>query len=261
MDKSFLIDGRLVFHSGRNELVSQNRQEIKEILNTPCARCLEVLLSAPGQIVSQTELYKAGWGEGWKEVSPNTLYQNILLARKALRNVSESDDDFIITVPRKGFRFNENIPVTESALSPEAESQQAAAISKEDSVSAGRPLTYTLSRLLIPATCLFVILAVAIFTLGIYRFDNTYHDDFSDDYIYFETRSECDIHLSKQVALSSTEIEKLLNLWPAITSDCSGFPLRYVTPYRNRLSVFYLSCDSKDKAKRICRSSYLRLSK
>lgn len=261
VNKIFDIDGRLAFHSGRNELVSQTRHDIKETLNVPCARCLEMLLNAPGQIISQAELYKAGWGDGWKEVSPNTLYQNILLARKALRTVSESADEFIITVPRKGFRFNESIPVTDCESDPLVESRQATGMEKEDSVSGGRPVGHLLFRLLIPAACIFFILAAAILALGFNKFGNTFYDDFSDDYVYFQTRSECNIYLNERRALTSSETERILNTWPILTSDCRVFPLRYITASNYKHGIFYLSCNTQDKAQRICRSGYLRILK
>lgn len=70
MNTTFLIDGRLVFDCGQNALASLVHPDITENLNEPCARCLEALLAAQGNIVSQAELYKAGWGESYKEVSP-----------------------------------------------------------------------------------------------------------------------------------------------------------------------------------------------
>ncbi|WP_165458799.1 winged helix-turn-helix domain-containing protein [Raoultella ornithinolytica] len=259
MNKIFDIDGRVAFHSGRNELVSQTRHEIKETLNVPCARCLEMLLNAPGQIISQAELYKAGWGDGWKEVSPNTLYQNILLARKALRAVSESDDEFIITVPRKGFRFNEGIPVTDCEPGPITESRQTTGMAKDDSVSDGRPVGHLLLRFLTIAACTFFILSAAILALGFHKFGNTFNDDFSDNYIYFQTRSECDIYLNKRKVLTSAETEHILNTWPMLTSDCKLFPLRYLTESNYKYGIFFLSCNTQDKAHRICRSGYLRI--
>ncbi|EFE96108.1 winged helix-turn-helix domain-containing protein [Serratia odorifera] len=266
MNKTFLIDGKLVFHSDRNELVSVNHPDIKETLNGPCARCLTALLNAPGQIISQTELYKAGWGNSYKEVSPNTLYQNILLARKALRNVSDNDDEFIITVPRKGFRFNEVIPVSDASstadqLPPHTGEPQLTGIVKGHAKTDGLAEHHLLDRLLIPASLIFIILSAVIFAMGVYRYDNTYHDDFSGDYVYFKAFSGCEIYLNKQEALPSSEIQNILNAWPVITSDCSKLPLRYLTAYHNHLRVFYLSCNTKDKADRICRSGHLRMLK
>ncbi|WP_320699989.1 winged helix-turn-helix domain-containing protein, partial [Enterobacter bugandensis] len=114
MKTTFMIDDRVVFEGGQNALTSLVHPDTTENLNEPCARCLEALLAAQGRVVTQAELYKAGWGDSYKEVSPNTLYQNILLARKAFRKVADSDEDFIITVPRQGFRFNETLAVTVS---------------------------------------------------------------------------------------------------------------------------------------------------
>lgn len=88
MKNSFLIDSRVIFNSGKNELAILVHPDLVEILNEPCARCLQVLLNAEGNIVSQADLYKAGWGESYQDVAPNSLYQNIVLARKAFRKIA-----------------------------------------------------------------------------------------------------------------------------------------------------------------------------
>ncbi|WP_142514620.1 winged helix-turn-helix domain-containing protein [Klebsiella huaxiensis] len=72
---------------------------------------MEILLEDPGSIVSHQQLYDAAWENSVIETSPNTLYQTILLVRTALKAVSESTEDFIITVPRQGFVFNEKMQV------------------------------------------------------------------------------------------------------------------------------------------------------
>ncbi|HGM5493267.1 TPA: transcriptional regulator [Serratia fonticola] len=77
------------------------------MLGRPSSRCLKIILEDPGSIVSHQQLYDTTWENSVVESSPNTLYQTILLVRKALKAVSESTDEFIITVLRKGFMFNE----------------------------------------------------------------------------------------------------------------------------------------------------------
>ncbi|HHT7392511.1 winged helix-turn-helix domain-containing protein [Klebsiella oxytoca] len=263
MDKTFLIDGRLVFHCAQNTLTSLARPDLTEILNEPCARCLEALLTAQGKLVSQEELYKSGWGETYKDVSPNTLYQNILLARKAFRKVTDSNDDFIITVPRQGFRFNEALVVTvgdtpeHSTLTPDESPAELHNSSKENKLTWCR--VSPLLRHAIPVSALLIFFFVIIFFFSSLNYGTTHYNDFTTEYDYFGAHDGCDIYISKR-RQPSVENEQLLKMLPGITSDCSSFPLRYVTPYRNHFSAFYLSCDSKDKADRICSSGYLQLS-
>ncbi|MGU3485209.1 winged helix-turn-helix domain-containing protein [Enterobacter bugandensis] len=265
MKKTYLIDGRVVFHSGQNELASQDNPNLTEILNEPCARCLEALLDAEGNIVPQAELYKAGWGEAYKDVAPNTLYQNILLARKAFRKIAESDDDFIITVPRKGFRFNETMTVTVK-VSPE-NSVSAPDKDRSESNSNGtktlllRDTAPTLlSRMPLPVAAIFIILALVIFIAGHSRYGATHHDDFTSEYDYAGAQNGCEFYVNKRQTVSSLKIEQLVQRWPGTTANCSRLPQRYITPYRNYHSVFYLSCNGKNKAERICSSGYLQLS-
>ncbi|MDM8041021.1 winged helix-turn-helix domain-containing protein [Klebsiella quasipneumoniae] len=263
MDKTFLIDGRLVFQCRQNTLTSLDRPDLTEILNEPCARCLEALLTAQGKLVSQEELYKSGWGEAYKDVSPNTLYQNILLARKAFRKVTDSNDDFIITVPRQGFRFNEALAVTigdtpgHSTSAPDESPAELHNRSKENKLIWRRVFPHLRHANLVSALLIFF--SVIIFIFSSLNYGTTHHNDFTAEYDYFGLHDGCDIYINKR-GQPGLDNELLLKMLPGITSGCKSLPLRYVTPYRNHFSVFYLSCDSKDKADRICNSGYLQLS-
>lgn len=265
MKKTYLIDGRVVFHSGQNELASLVHPDLLEILNEPCARCLEALLDAEGNIVRQAELYKAGWGEAYKDVAPNTLYQNILLARKAFRRIAESDDDFIITVPRQGFRFNETMMVSvrvspENAVSVQDKKMPESKSGGSKSIMLRDVIPTLLSRLSIPVTTAFILLALMVLIVASLKYGTTYHGDFTAEYNYAGEQKGCQVYLNKRQTLSAIKIEQLLILWPDITANCNRLPQRYITPYRNQHSVFYLSCNGKNKAERICSSGYLRLS-
>lgn len=265
MKKTFLIDNRVVFHSGQNELASLVHPDLSEILNEPCARCLEALLDAEGNIVRQAELYKAGWDEAYKDVAPNTLYQNILLARKAFRKVTESDDDFIITVPRKGFRFNETMTVTvgvspDNAVSVPDKKTSQSNTDGSNSLLFRATATTLLYRMTIPVTATFILLALVMYFVASLRYGTAHHDDFTAEYNYAGEKKGCQVYLNKRQTLSVIKTDQLLKIWPGITANCSRLPQRYITPYRNKYSVFYLSCNEKNKAERICSSGYLRLS-
>ncbi len=265
MKTTFLIDGRLVFHSEQNALTSLAQPDLMETLNEPCARCLEALLASKGSIVSQAELYKAGWGESYKEVSPNTLYQNILLARKAFKKVADSNEDFIITVPRQGFRFNETMSVTANDTHDNFASEPNEFSSKLNSEENGnllfrRTVYPLLLRLVLPTSVLFFVSSAIIFIFTFLHYGTINHEDFTKEYYFLGSYSRCEIYVNKRQTLSGVQTEQIMNIWPSITSDCNRLPLRYITPYRNHLSVFYLSCDSTEKADRICSSNYQRLS-
>lgn len=265
MSTTFCIDGRLAFHSGKNMLSRLDNPDLTEVLNEPCARCLETLLAAQGNVVSQAELYKAGWGKAHKDVSPNTLYQNILLARKAFRKVAENNDDFIITVPRNGFRFNENLAVTvcDNLDNPAAVSDEPESVlrgGRGDNISLRQTLSPLLLRVALPASALFIFLSAIMFMFMSFSYGLSRHDDFNADYVYAGNHAGCEIYLIKRQSLADVNAEQILRKWPDITSGCDRLPLRYVSPYRNLQSVFYLACDIKEKADRICSSGYRRLS-
>lgn len=113
MPQYFLLNDSIEFHPEVGQLVPRETSGQAVILNSPTSRCLQLLLERRYSLVSQQEFYGFVWGEEGHTVPVNTLYQNIALLRKALRNLDEQYDDMIITVTRKGFKLNENIHVQE----------------------------------------------------------------------------------------------------------------------------------------------------
>lgn len=264
MGKTFLIDSRIVFDCERNELYVLNQPELlKETLNEPCARCLEALLSSPGEIITQAELYTAGWGNDDREVSPNTLYQNILLARKALKSVSESNTDFIITLPRKGFKFNDAISVTIPDTANDINHGRDKNLSYENKAIANvspsmRLLSEKLNTFILPLSGLFIIIAFGIFIFSLYKYNKPYHQDITNAYQLSLEKAGCKIYINKREMINKTETQKLTETWPPLISDCTRYPNRYVSLYRQHFRIFYLSCSTQNETNRTCKTGYFR---
>ncbi|MDU4091689.1 MAG: winged helix-turn-helix domain-containing protein [Pantoea sp.] len=108
MGPVYLIDKSIYFYPKSHRLVCLAQEKEDTTLTQPAAKCLELLIISDG-LVSQNSLYDYAWGENSHNVSPNTLYQNISLIRRALKNIQTGADRWIITVPRKGFRFDHSI--------------------------------------------------------------------------------------------------------------------------------------------------------
>ena len=81
------------------------------ILNTPTARCLELLIERQGLVVSRDDFLEEVWGTKGIVVSHNTFYQNISLLRKSLKKTGLSDN-IVVTVRRKGFTLSSDVVIT-----------------------------------------------------------------------------------------------------------------------------------------------------
>lgn len=108
MGPVYLIDECIYFYPQNQKLVCRSQPKHDATLTQPAAKCFELLIKTDG-LVSQSSLYDYAWGDNSHNVSPNTLYQNISLIRRALKHISPGADRWIITVPRKGFRFDHSI--------------------------------------------------------------------------------------------------------------------------------------------------------
>lgn len=106
---NYIIDREIQFNIQENKLFYRKDHGRYVILNVPAARCLKLLLEESPGIVTQDIFITKVWSENGMFVSPNTLYQNISMVRRALREVSNKDINFIKTITRKGFQFNEQI--------------------------------------------------------------------------------------------------------------------------------------------------------
>ncbi|KFC09476.1 putative sensory transducer [Trabulsiella guamensis ATCC 49490] len=101
----YVINDCIDFRAGQNQLVLKS-SGVAAKLTYPAAKCLEIILDQQGKIVSHAELYQKVWEERGANTSPNTLYQNISLIRRALKEMVPDGDKLINTIPRRGFRIH-----------------------------------------------------------------------------------------------------------------------------------------------------------
>lgn len=105
----YIIDHVIKFNTVEGKLYSQADPRRFVSLTTPAARCLTLLLENSPEIVYQDNFINQVWGQDGIIVSSNTLYQNISMIRRGLRDISDSDAEYIKTIIRKGFQFNIDI--------------------------------------------------------------------------------------------------------------------------------------------------------
>ncbi|WP_176733575.1 winged helix-turn-helix domain-containing protein, partial [Aeromonas hydrophila] len=112
MNKNYIIDKKVLFSVANKTLSAIDGRTVK--LNTPTGQILEVLILHSGELIPQRDIYHMAWGEDGANVTPNTLYQNISLLRKALSDIG-LNASMVQTIRGKGFIFSataEEAPAT-----------------------------------------------------------------------------------------------------------------------------------------------------
>ncbi|MFV2597838.1 winged helix-turn-helix domain-containing protein [Escherichia coli] len=109
----YIINDEVRFNSSSNKLTSLLTSE-EVILTYPAGKCLKLLLDNAYSVVSHNQFFEKVWSDSGAEVATNTLYQNISMIRRSFREISSATifNDVIRTVPRKGFKINEEINIT-----------------------------------------------------------------------------------------------------------------------------------------------------
>lgn len=130
MKEKYLINNSVYFYPAQQLLVPISEEYAQVSLNVPASRCLTLLLEKKGEIVTKYDLSQDVWQSRGQYTSANTLYQNISLIRKALREVGISHDT-IHTIPREGFSFLGTAILMQEDNAPAENVSQAGAASKE----------------------------------------------------------------------------------------------------------------------------------
>lgn len=111
MSRRYLLDSSIVFFPDTYEFRDYSSLDKVNQLNQPASRCLELLIERAPDLVVQRDFYEFVWGEAASTVQLNTLYQNISLLRRSLKSYGYNYADMVLTVPRKGFKFNEKFSI------------------------------------------------------------------------------------------------------------------------------------------------------
>lgn len=121
---SYIINDEVIFNMDVNELQPVAGKDHEAItLNTPTARCLQLLLESNGNIISRDEFLSAVWKERGVVVSQNTFYQNISLLRKSLLRAGLTQD-VVFTVRQRGFVIATGTVIRQVTLQNEFNSAQ-----------------------------------------------------------------------------------------------------------------------------------------
>lgn len=253
---SYLLNDSVEFRPDENLLINKHNAQQQVSLSASSARCL-LLLIKKRDIVTQNELFEYAWGNNAASATPNNLYQNISLLRKALKGLTTHNNNWIVTLPRKGFRLDESVVAKEiivqqhtEAVLPEAEKtiQEQPGSGNSFFAKCSHPLT---ARLL---TCLGLVslLILGAVTVDYMLFPRT---SIARKFAFYKDVGACKIYFNNDVG----SFKKQIKILDTLEANCRRNPYTYVTVYPILRTATVLSCtvpvDSKDPQ---CTSNVIR---
>ncbi|WP_196062288.1 MULTISPECIES: winged helix-turn-helix domain-containing protein [unclassified Serratia (in: enterobacteria)] len=122
MKEKYVINDTVLYTPEEHRLTPLGRRGKETLLNTPVNRCLLLLLQNPGDVVRQETLLAEVWEKHGQYVTMNTLYQNILLLRRGMREAGVIISA-IKTIPKVGVKFTGKVQLVEEDDNTHAESE------------------------------------------------------------------------------------------------------------------------------------------
>jgi DNA-binding winged helix-turn-helix (wHTH) protein len=228
MDVVYLINDAIYFYPDKNKLICGKEAEQEVSLTQPATKCLELLLKTDG-LVSQKNIYDYAWGDNSQNVSPNTLYQNISLIRRALKKFMPGAERWVITVPRHGFRFDHTISVMIVPPPDEKEivkTERATIYKCFTDKKPFRPLLFILACFL-----------VLTFTSLTGSAKTNFHT-LATSYYKTKNQGECHFYIYK----NSDEIKDTISHTISRLINCEDYPHIYVSHHHLVKSISLFSC-------------------
>lgn len=240
MPDSYLIDEKIEFWPASHLLINSEGKEIT--LPSPTSRCLELLITSPG-LVTQQAIFQHVWGEDAASITPNNLYQNICQLRRALKNVAgNNEEEWIITVPRRGFHFNSNISIktlTESGnINSPAGKLEASVIPTEIVSADATPALRTNTKWIRLSLFIMLFIMLLISLLFINRKTNP-SDNIVERFSYYAKIDNCKLYYNNDMHGPAPHIKIIKTMKP----NCQKFPYVYITAYIITRTSSIFSCD------------------
>jgi len=253
---SYLLNDCVEFRPDENLLINKHNAQQQVSLSASSARCL-LLLIKKRDIVTQNELFEYAWGNNAVSATPNNLYQNISLLRKALKSLTTHNNSWIVTLPRKGFRLDESV-VTEEIIVQERTETPLPAV--EDRVQE-KPIrgdtffakcSHPQTARLLTYLALVILLIFGVVAADYKLFPRT---SIAGKFVFYKDVGACKIYFNQGGGGLKTHI-KILD---TLETNCRRNPYTYITVYPILHTATALSCtapvDSKDPQ---CTSSVIR---
>lgn len=252
----WIINDNIEFRPAGKMLISRDNPELCVVLTTPACRCLQLLLEASPDVVTQQELFKKVWEDEGMYVPANTLYQNISIVRRGLRTTGKTDRTLIATVPRKGFQTAPGVSITrmstkeendasasESALNSETSSGNTSGISIQTTTVHPIPGHHRQSRLIV-----FFMMAAA-FIAGVSALQYASYQrepyPFFSEYSFREQAQGCHYYVRDDSHNGDNNFNRIKTLITRTGLDCKKYPWVYLPLSNTAPSLVVLVCKNK----------------
>ncbi|GMQ39853.1 winged helix-turn-helix domain-containing protein [Enterobacter asburiae] len=258
MNNKYIINERVLFKPEESKLKPLGARGREVVLNVPSSRILYLLLSKNGAVVTQDEIYTEVWEKYGQRVTPNALYQNVSLLRKALKSAG------IVTLtikthPKSGFSYHGDIQVYEdeselprkkwtdepdlsrdlqqSQSIDEAEFSQTNNEEKKEAVSPSGKMTYW-------PVLRFTFFFVFITTVFLVLLPSSSDEHFTSEQNIVARVNGCPVYVdrgNRKVSLS-----KILVYLREKKIRCQEHDFLYMTKAPNKNEVIVMSCNSDE---------------
>lgn len=249
----YIINDEVKFNSSSNKLTSLATSD-EVMLTYPAGKCLSLLLDNAHQVVSHHRFFEKVWNGADSEVATNTLYQNISIIRRSFRELSTSPDasDIIRTVPRKGFKINEEATVkVVDNVKEKTEPEESIA----DKSNNEEPATVLKRRYLKKSNIIWLWISIAGISIYlicylIYNFHNNMshtvkREDVFAGYQNLTSKQGCTIYYDNKFFHTTDALTPAIDAMEKVGIDCKRNPYIYIST-TNTISGFYaLACSSK----------------
>lgn len=252
-NKFYIINNEIEFWPDKKLLRLVGSPESYYILNSPAAKCFELLLTHEG-LVSHKELYDFAWEKEVFEPSPNTLYQNMSILRRGLRKIGVSNPDIIATVARKGFKLRE---LTEVIAMEESPTDFNEVISGAEVVEISEQGISVNKKHLLSKQALFISLSGVLFLLLLfydYRVINYSRDPLAD-YAFVVKNDDCLFYANKE-ADPQVSAKLKINMF-----NCKNYPYNYITQFVTTSNFSVMACNFpliEKNDRTLCKAMYFR---
>ncbi|RAU50184.1 transcriptional regulator [Pseudocitrobacter sp. RIT415] len=265
----YIINDEVKFNSSSNKLTSLTTSD-EVMLTYPAGKCLSLLLDNAHQVVSHHRFFEKVWSGAESEVATNTLYQNISIIRRSFRELSTSPDasDIIRTVPRKGFKINEEatVKVVETPKdTPEHDAIHEDVVNQEESLP---PLK---ERLLKKSNIMWLWISIAcvsiyIISYMIYNFHNNMShtvksEDVFSEYKHLVTKQGCTFYYDNKSFPSANALAPVINEMNRLDIKCERNPYIYISTTNTMRGFYALACNSKldQESSGSCSSLFIKM--
>ncbi|HGM5490417.1 TPA: transcriptional regulator [Serratia fonticola] len=242
MFKRYLIDNKIIYDVHNREISKIDDPARKIKLSKIGAQCLQILIDAKHQMVSQENISKDIWGVKGIIVGSNTLYQHIYMLRKSLSDLG-ADKTMIRTTPRQGMNIPEDFPINLIYKKPKNinSDKHEQASEHDEELSTGINNIPTKNRNSIVFNKFIYYFALSALALIFYiRSDNS---TFICDYSYLGQYKNCEIYRYPGDLTSSEISPKIISR--GMSCDSSKRQFIYYTENKKSKMESIISCENR----------------